>query len=218
MDQGIIQMLKMQFRKRFCKHVLRQMDKAPSSCASAHKINLRDAIIWIHDLWDGARQEKIANSWRHCMICPTSFFPGAPNEETTDEQQEAASLSLLIGAMNLGADAMDAMQYVSECSGESEIAAEPSVEELLESAEPPEDELGLPDLNDLPPVAVTFEQAEAALQTAITYFEQRGADLGAQWVTHLTRCLAKLTTEHVKGTIARQSIQADIRQYMEGLD
>ena len=104
--------------------------------------------------------------------------------------------------MNLGADAMDAMSYISYCPGESEIAAEPSVEELLDSVEPPEDELGLPDLNGLLPVTVTFQQADGDLQMAITYLEQRGADMGAQWVTHLTRCLAKLTTEHVKGTIA----------------
>ena len=73
MDQGIIQMVKMQFRKSFCKHVLRQMDKAPSSSASAHKINLRDAIILIHYLWDEAKHEKIANCWRHYHICPTSL-------------------------------------------------------------------------------------------------------------------------------------------------
>ena len=79
---------------------------------------------------------------------------------------------MLIGAMNLGADATDAMQYVNDCPGESEIAAEPSVEELLDYAKHLEDELGHPDLNDFPSVAFTLEQGEAALQMTITYLEQ----------------------------------------------
>ena len=84
-------------------------------------------------------------------------------------------MSLLIGAMSFCADTMDVMKCVFECPGELEITVEPSEEELLKSVEAQEDELGLHDWNDLSLMAVTFEDGEAALQMAMTYFEQRGA-------------------------------------------
>ncbi|XP_062609218.1 tigger transposable element-derived protein 4-like [Saccostrea cucullata] len=61
MDMGIIQAMKLKFRKRQMKHMIKEMDKHPDICGTdiLKQITILDAIYWVHSAWEEVQTSTI---------------------------------------------------------------------------------------------------------------------------------------------------------------
>ena len=66
-DAGIIQTVKLHYRKRFMRHVLSEMDEVDTASELVKTITVRDAICWLDMAWDDALTETtIMKCFRKC--------------------------------------------------------------------------------------------------------------------------------------------------------
>ena len=59
LDAGIIQNVKMYYRKQFLRHVLGHVDEASYASELATKVNIFNAIMWLKSAWDAVTPETI---------------------------------------------------------------------------------------------------------------------------------------------------------------
>ena len=65
-DAGIIQNLKMDYRKQLLRHVLNRMDEATCPSELAKKVNILDAILWLKNAWDAVDPTTIEKCFAKC--------------------------------------------------------------------------------------------------------------------------------------------------------
>ena len=67
-DAGIIQTVKMLYRKRLLRHVLREMedDETGTASALAKSVTILDAIIWLKFAWDALQASTISKCFAKC--------------------------------------------------------------------------------------------------------------------------------------------------------
>ena len=70
-DAGIIQIVKLSYRKQLLRHIINRMDKF--SCASqlAKSINVLDAIMWLKRAWDALKEVTIERCFAKCGFIDT---------------------------------------------------------------------------------------------------------------------------------------------------
>ena len=68
MDQGIIQTVKLKYRKRQLQRLLRELEKDPDITGPevAKKIHVLDAIQWLDASWNETAAETITKCFKHC--------------------------------------------------------------------------------------------------------------------------------------------------------
>lgn len=65
-DAGIIQAMKMRYRKQLLRHVLFYMEEASSASNLAKKVNILDAVMWWKMAWDEIDAATIEKCFIHC--------------------------------------------------------------------------------------------------------------------------------------------------------
>ena len=69
-DAVIIANVKALYRKRLLRHVLAQIDEASSASNLAKRVNVLDAIAWLHLAWTGVTGDCIRKCFAHCGFRP----------------------------------------------------------------------------------------------------------------------------------------------------
>ena len=80
-DAGIIQNVKMHYRKMLLRHVLFCMDEATCATDLSKKVNILDAILWLKSAWDDVQPMTIQKCFAKCGFTETS----QPEEDDLDE-------------------------------------------------------------------------------------------------------------------------------------
>ena len=65
-DAGLIQNVKMHYRKLLVRHVLSHMDDANTATELSKKINILDAIMWLKSAWDSVQPDTIKKCFAKC--------------------------------------------------------------------------------------------------------------------------------------------------------
>ena len=65
-DAGVIQAVKMNYRKKLLRHILIKMDECSTSSEIAKTVTILDAIIWIKTVWDTLQASTIQKCFGKC--------------------------------------------------------------------------------------------------------------------------------------------------------
>ena len=109
MDQGIIQSLKLKYRKRQLQYVLGQMDVHPTKTGPEllKAIDLLQAISWVSASWDEVEPTTISRCFDRCGFT----FASSPAPADLDEAEDDYPLSVQRLAQELfGCQFMDLLQ------------------------------------------------------------------------------------------------------------
>ena len=89
-DAGIIQTVKLHYRKRFMRHILSEMDEVDTPLDLVKSVTIRDAICWLDMAWcEGLKESTIMKCFRMCgyetpLDQPAPSTSEAPNDIVTD--------------------------------------------------------------------------------------------------------------------------------------
>ena len=97
MDAGVIRNFKVHYKRHFLKHQLNMFDQD----GSTEKINVKQAIYFIHDAWKDVKQTIIANCWKHTEILPSTDKDSENNVESPDTSQAEEKLRILITSLEI---------------------------------------------------------------------------------------------------------------------
>ena len=68
MDAGIIQSVKINYRKRMLRHLISRMDACNTASELIKLVNILDAILWIHDVWSSLPSSTIQKCFTKCCF------------------------------------------------------------------------------------------------------------------------------------------------------
>ena len=90
MDQGIIQTVKLKFRKRQLRHIISEMEKDKSKCGSEHlkNINILQAIYWINRPLQEVETSTIQKCFAKCGFRDFSRDESAFNDMSDSEEED----------------------------------------------------------------------------------------------------------------------------------
>ena len=92
MDAGIIQTIKLKYRKRMVRHLLGRMDENETASQLAKQISMLDAVQWIQKAWQEVKESTIRKCYKKC-----GFSVDVPtDEEKTEAPEEADNTDPLI--------------------------------------------------------------------------------------------------------------------------
>ena len=165
MDQGIIQSLKVQYRKRVLIKYINAIDKGQTPV-----ISILDALHLLSQAWNNVRQSTIANCFRHAGFTVTD---STPEEEEEDDIEDNIPLATL-RTHGLSPDVLHTFTTVDEdietCADLSEDAI---VEEIRMKNAPEEitDNTSADDINEPQIQPPSSEEIMAACEVMRHYFE-----------------------------------------------
>ncbi len=84
-DGGIIQAVKSNYRRRFLRHLLLQMNDTASASDLAKEVSVLDAMMWLKLAWDGVTDITIQKCFAHCGFNVSIPNPDPEESDTTDE-------------------------------------------------------------------------------------------------------------------------------------
>jgi hypothetical protein len=106
MDQGIIQTLKLKFRKRQLKQMVREMEVS-SKCGSEilKNISLLDAIYWIDRSWAEVETSTIVKCFRNCGFINSDCTKGSKaDDHEADSSDDADEDDVPLAVLQLSRD------------------------------------------------------------------------------------------------------------------
>jgi len=167
-DQGIINMLKVRYRKRWLEALVR----ATTANLDAFKdTTVLRAVHWVIDAWRDVPADKIANCWRHSKLLSTpqeSTSDIAPSPEGDDCRDLIADLRLpLSSTMTVAAFINPSDEVVEDDSATilDQVVQEHSQVETDDAEAEPDD-----DVEEAPP---THLEASHHISCLVSYYERR---------------------------------------------
>ena len=98
-DAGIIQAMKLHYRKRMLRNLILQMTTVDSASDLAKKITVLDAVYWVKQAWDQVEKSTIVACFSKCGISATQLTPA---EELPDcDVTETEDFSDALGTMSI---------------------------------------------------------------------------------------------------------------------
>lgn len=80
-DAGIIQAVKVVYRKHLLHHLLLNMDEATCASQLAKSVNICDAILWLRLAWDTLKAETIQKCFAKCGVsCSMGTCESSPDD------------------------------------------------------------------------------------------------------------------------------------------
>ena len=192
LDAGIIQAVKLIYRKSLVRHLLFLMGRQESSSDSselAKTVSILEAIRWISKAWDQLPKSTIQKCFGKCGFS----IPSASEEEPEQELTEAVSSVVIPGGVSLQEMAdMDADLATHDCAEEPNTRADSSSEG--------EDNTQDPEESSSNPKPISYFQAVSHVHEL--------------WTFALEHNLPSLTglVEQVKKTMADCRPQPKLRQ------
>lgn len=90
MDAGVIQALKVHYRKKLLRHVLMLMDDVDKASDISRQITVLDAILWLISSWDAVKPETIQKCFGKCGFGQVSQV--IPDSEEQWDEEDLAPL------------------------------------------------------------------------------------------------------------------------------
>ena len=76
LDAGIIQTVKLHYRKKMMRHVAIELEEADTASEIARSINVLHGIQWLTSAWDSVKEETITKCFKNCgFLGPASADP-----------------------------------------------------------------------------------------------------------------------------------------------
>ena len=207
-DAGIIQNVKLRYRKQLLRHIINRMDD--SSCASelAKSVNVLDAIMWLKSAWDAVKEVTIERCFAKCGFVDTLVGEDEPADAEFSSEME--SLLDQVGASIT-------LEEYANCDQELDICQplEKDWEENLlatlreeESSAVLEDEADMEaaDPNNMPVVTV---------KTAATYLQELRDFAMAQESPELLELITRSQTIVEETMFKKATKQTKITDYVE---
>ena len=138
MDQGIIQTMKLKYRKRQLQHVISAMKKDTSKCGSQllKGINILQAIYWVHNAWKHVEAFTIQKCFAKCGFKDSEVAISAASDVNTDDDLPLVILAKLKQLFNCTFQELaDSDASVPTCEEGSLNWTRPT-SELLKNLEP----------------------------------------------------------------------------------
>ena len=97
MDAGIIQAMKLRYRRRIVQHLLARIDQETPASELAKQVNVLDAIMWLTASWSEVQPTTIQKCFSHC-----GFAVEAPSSELDEpEFDELPAAESVLGDQTL---------------------------------------------------------------------------------------------------------------------
>ena len=90
LDVRIIQMTKTHYRKHMIRHILSEMEDSASATELAKKIDLFDAITWLHLAWESVPKETITKCFQNCGFTVDTPVINEQEDNIPEQYQEIA--------------------------------------------------------------------------------------------------------------------------------
>ena len=184
-DQGIIQNLKMQYRKYLLIKLI-----AAIEAKEEFSPNLLDALYLLRLSWDTVTPQTIANSFRHCGFrLPEDTGRSAPSPTEIPETADVDGDSLISRLTTSGFELPDGVTFENFSAVDSDVITSErlSVEDIVsivqkgDTVTDSEDEV---DDSPTPPSPPSAKEADNSLSVLKRYFESRDPDIiGEQCLT-----------------------------------
>ena len=180
-DAGIIAAMKAHYRKRLMRHVLAEMDNARTAAELSKKVNLLDAINWVHHAWASVTESAVSKCFAKCGFAtnadtvPVDGGDGeVPQPDGEVLQPDGEAYAELLGTVSWAAYvAMDETASTTDVTGddwEAALVDRAKGEKLSEDeSEDDADEPGMAD--DEPPV-ISTKVAVAHVRDLLTFAMQ----------------------------------------------
>ena len=201
LDAGIIQNLKVHYRKRLVQYYIHCVDSDMRMT-----IDIKTAIQFLASAWNAVTPNSIANCWRHTGILPVHYFGDAAatsDEETRVPNPALSELAELLHDIRIEpANLLTASQYITVDS-ELPHCPEMSDDEILDTITHPKvienADVSITarmevDPDDIDSPTVSTHEALTAIRTLLQYIEQH-PDNSAE-ITHLTSIQEKILGEN----------------------
>ena len=107
LDAGIIQAVKMVYRKKLLRHFVLLMDDANCASDLAKCVKVLDAIVWLRHAWDCLREKTIVKCFSKCGVTTsieTSDTTDFDADALDDESQAVLGYTTLAEYVNLDSD------------------------------------------------------------------------------------------------------------------
>lgn len=163
MDQGVINDLKLKYRKKMLTHVLDD-ESSESLAERIKKINIKDVIYWLAQSWENVKPETIKNSWNN--ILTDKDLVQNKKEETAENAELRNEVLKLPGCEN----ANDSFNFDEWVYGDEE--EEITDDEIMRLVTEEEVE----EVEDIAPETVnkiSHSDGTSALDIALRYIEQQ---------------------------------------------
>lgn len=98
-DAGIIQTVKIHYRKKLLRHILSKMDECSTATEISKTVTVLDAILWIKSVWDALSSYTIERCFAKCgfSVSVEAIMP----ESDENEQDVHPSMEPLLNGMTL---------------------------------------------------------------------------------------------------------------------
>ena len=209
-DQGIIQNLKVHYRKFLLIRMISAIDAKEEFLP-----NLLDSLYILRLAWDNVRPETIQNCFKHCGFkLPTSESVNVADNATTSETENGTQL--LDHLRTEGVELSDDITFESFTSVDSGVitTAELSDEDIVALVQKGQGDTENEDTNELddspiPSPPPTLTEATKGLQVLKRYFELKDPVSGEEGITHI----AKLENTLANDAMHHVHVQTHITDY-----
>ena len=171
-DAGIIAALKAHYRKRLMRHVLSEMDDAQTATELSKRVDILDAIRWLHLAWASVSDTTITKCFAKCGLGIDTA-----NEEQLVQQPEGPAYDTLLGAVSWADfvsmdDATRTTDVVND-DWESALIAKARGDVPAAGASSEEEEEEEEEHTELPPV-LTHKEALGRVTELVNYASRTG--------------------------------------------
>ena len=172
-DAGIIAALKAHYRKRLMRHVLSEMDDAQTASQLSKRVDMLDAIRWVHLAWASVSDTTITKCFAKCGVGVEA--PG-DTEEVVVQQPEGPAYDTLLGTESwadfVSMDNATRTTDIISDDWESALITKAREDVLADGASSEEDEQE--EQAELPPTVLTNREALGRVNELVDYATRTG--------------------------------------------
>ena len=177
-DAGIIAALKAHYRRRLMRHVLAEMDEARTATELSKRVDILDAIRWVHLAWTSVGDTAIVKCFAKCGFQTPEAATGPVAADTVDvAQPDGAAYAELLGDVPWQTYvAMDDATSTADVTGDDWEAALIARAKGLKTAdqESEEKEVDEEEEAEVEEVVITTRQAVSSVRDLLTFATRRG--------------------------------------------
>ena len=195
MDAGVIRNFKVHYKRHFLKHQLNMFDQD----GSTEKINVKQAIYFIHDAWKDVKPTTIANCWTHTGILPSTDKDSETDVELPDTSQAEEELRTLMTSLEIP-DPVTLDEYINIDSHEptEELLTDSTILSLVTgttTADTDSEEEAEPELAPKPRMSV--KRAVDGMNNGLEFMEQH-QDFTADEIDFMRGLINKVSAKSSK--------------------
>ena len=174
-DAGIIAALKAHYRRRLMRHVLAEMDEARTATELSKRVDILDAIRWVHLAWASVGDTAIVKCFAKCGFQTPEAATGPVAADTVDvAQPDGAAYTELLGDVPWQTYvAMDDTTSTTDVTGDDWEAALIARAKGLKTADQESEEKEV-DEEEAEVVVITTRQAVSSVRDLLTFATRRG--------------------------------------------